>query len=51
MQKKHILIKVGDIVLLKQPKENKLSTRFNPKPISHTMVTGTRGGYQVTRHA
>ena len=25
-------IKVGDIVLLKQPKENKLSTRFNPKP-------------------
>ena len=25
-------IKVGDIVLLKQPKENKFSTRFNPKP-------------------
>ena len=54
MQKKHI--KVGDIVLLKQPKENKLSTRFKPKPYQGVamkghMVTGTRGGHQVTRHA
>ena len=49
-------IKVGDIVLLKEPKENKLSTRFNPKPyqvvaMKGHMVTGTRGGHQVTRHA
>ena len=49
-------IKVGDIVLLKQPKENKLSTRFSPKPyqvvaMKGHMVTGTRGGHQVTRHA
>ena len=54
MQKKHI--KVGDIVFLKQPKENKLSTRFKPKPYQRVamkghMVTGTRGGHQVTRHA
>ena len=54
MQKKHI--KVEDIVLLKQPKENKLSTRFKPKSyqwvaMKGTMVTGTRGGHQVTRHA
>ena len=49
-------IKVGDIVLLKQPKENKLYTRFRPKPyqvvaMKGHMVTGTRGGQQVTRHA
>ena len=49
-------IKVGDIVLLKQPRENKLSTRFNPNPyqvvaMKGHMVTGTRGGHQVTRHA
>ena len=49
-------VKVGDIVLLKQPKENKLSTRFSPKPyqvvaMKGHMVTGTRGGHPVTRHA
>ena len=49
-------IKVWDIALLKQPKENKLSTRFNPKPykvvaMTGHMVTGTRGDHQVTRHA
>ena len=49
-------IKVGDIVLLKKPKENKLSSRFSPKPyqvvaMKGHMVTGTRGGHQVTRHA
>ena len=49
-------IKVGDIVLLKQLKENKLSTRVNPKlyqvvAMKGHMVTGTRGGHQVTRHA
>ena len=54
MQKKHV--GVGEIVLLKQSKENKLSTRFNPKPyqvvaIKGHMVTGTHGGHQVTCHA
>ena len=49
-------IKVRDIVLLKQLKENKLSTRFNLKPcqvlaMKGHVVTGTRGGDQVTRHA
>ena len=44
------------MVLLKQLKENKLSTRFNTKPyqvvaLKGHMVTGTRGGDQVTRHA
>ena len=33
-------IKVGDIVLLKQPKENKLSTRFSPKPYQVVAMKG-----------
>ena len=48
-------IKIGDIVLLKQPKENKFSTRFSPKPyqvvaMKGHIVTVARGGHQVNRH-
>ena len=49
-------IKIGDIVLLKQPKENKFSTRFSRKPyqvvaMKGHMVTVARRGHQVTPHA
>lgn len=46
---------VGDNVLVKQPKENKLSTPFDPKPYQitdkkGTMVTAAREGKSITRN-
>ena len=48
-------IKVGDMVLMKQRKHNKFSTRFDPVPFrverrQGTMVTVTRNGKYVTRN-
>ena len=48
-------IKVGDTVLVRQQKENKLSTKFNPKPYTVTArkgarVTVCRNGHFITRN-
>ncbi|CAB3982993.1 Hypothetical predicted protein [Paramuricea clavata] len=48
-------IKVGDTVLIQQPKANKLSTPFNPSPYKvvarkGSMVTAERGSHKVTRN-
>lgn len=48
-------IKVGDTVLIRQPKVNKLTTPFNPKPFVVTtrkgsMVTVKRGSKKITRN-
>ena len=47
---------VGDNVLVKQPKENKLSTPFDPKPYQitnrkGTMVTASREDKSITRNS
>ena len=49
-------IQVGDIVMLKQKKQTKLSSKFDPVPfcvtrIKGTMITVTRNGRYVTRNA
>ena len=48
-------ILVGDTVLVRQQKKNKLSTRFDPEPyqvtrVKGTMVTATRPGHYVKRN-
>ena len=48
-------VKVGDIVLIRQPKTNKLSTPFNPQPYKvvarkESMVTAERGSHKDTRN-
>ena len=48
-------IKVGDIVLARQRKHNKLSTRFDPVPfqvvrLKGTMVTARRNDKYITRN-
>ena len=48
-------IKVGDFVLVKQPKINKLTSKFDPKPyqvntIKGTMITARRPNHQITRN-
>ncbi|CAB4043738.1 Hypothetical predicted protein [Paramuricea clavata] len=48
-------IKVGDTVLIQQPKANKLSTPFNPRPYKvvarkGSMVTAERGSHKLTRN-
>ena len=53
---RHRDIKLGDIVLVKQAKSNKLSTPFNPQPFvvektTGTMVTAGDGDKTVTRNA
>ena len=49
-------IQVGDTVLLKQKKQTKLSSKFDPVPfhvtrIKGTMIAVTRNGRYVTRNA
>ena len=49
------VIEVGDMVLIRQRKENKFSTRFDPHPfcvtkIKGTMITAIRNGKYVTRN-
>ena len=46
---------VGDQVLVKQPKKNKLTPHFDPKPykvtrITRNMVTACRPGHMITRN-
>ena len=46
---------IGDTVLVKQQKKNKLCTRFNPniytvKHVNGTMITATCGIYSITRN-
>lgn len=53
---KENLIKPGDVVLVKQPKKNKLSTPFNPSPLvvekkKGTMVTAHNKSKSVTRNS
>jgi len=48
-------LKVGDQVLVKQKRHNKLSTPYDPKPLVITgrkgsMVTAARGNYAITRN-
>lgn len=49
-------IKPGEVVLIRQPKQNKLSTPYNPKPFiveeqKGTMVTASDGSHTVTRNS
>ena len=49
-------IKPGEVVLMRQPKQNKLSTPYNPKPFiveekKGTMVTVRNGSQAVTRNS
>ena len=49
-------MKVGDLVLVRQRKQNKLSTRYNPNPFSvirikGTMVTARRKDKYITRNS
>ena len=49
-------IKPGEVVLMRQPKHNKLSTPYNPKPFvveekKGTMVTASNGSQTVTRNS
>ena len=53
---RHTVIQVGDRVLLRQRKQNKFSTRFDPKPFrvtrkKGTMITAFRNGKYVTRNS
>ena len=48
-------IKVGDTVLVRQPKTNKLSSKFKPHPYQVTTMKGTRvtvnrNGHFITRN-
>ena len=49
-------IKPGEVVLMRQPKRNKLSTPYNPKPFvveakKGTMVTVSNGSKTITRNS
>ena len=48
-------IDLGDYVIVKQKKKDKLSSRFDPQPYRitqrrGTMLTGTRPGHSITRN-
>ncbi|KAK3744135.1 hypothetical protein QZH41_006177 [Actinostola sp. cb2023] len=48
-------LKVGDKVLVKQPKKNKMSTPFKPEPLERkekkgSMITAHNAEYTVTRN-
>ena len=48
-------ITIGDLALVRQRKQNKLSTRFNPSPFCvtskrRTMITAQRNGNYITRN-
>lgn len=52
---KQATMKIGDCVLVKQKKNNKLTTNFDPRPlkiikIKGTMITAERPGYSITRN-
>ena len=52
---KELTINIGDIVLVKQQKKSKLSTRFNPniytvKHVKLTMTTATSGIHSITKN-
>ena len=40
-QKSQIQIQVGDLVLVRQKKQNKLSTRYDPSPFEVVQIKGT----------
>ena len=49
-------IKPGEVVLMRQPKKNKLSTPYHPKPFvveekKGSMVTASNGSQTVTRNS
>lgn len=49
-------IKPGEVVLMRQPKHNRFSTPYNPKPLvveekKGTMVTASNGSQTVTRNS
>jgi hypothetical protein len=49
-------LKVGDIVLMKQEKKNKLSTPFNPEPMTiknkkGSMITAAAENKEITRNS
>ena len=49
-------IKPGEVVLMRQPKKNKLSTPYHPKPFvveekKRSMVTASNGSQTVTRNS
>ena len=53
---KPCMIKEGDAVLIKQPKANKLTTPFNPKPYKvvsrkGSMITAKQGEHSITRNS
>ena len=53
---KPCMIKEGDAVLVKQPKANKLTTPFNPKPYKvvsrkGSMITAKQGEHSITRNS
>ena len=53
---KPCMIETGDAVVVKQPKENKLTTPFNPKPYKvlsrkGSMITAQRGSHKITRNS
>ena len=52
---KKILISVGDLVIYKQEKKNKFSTKFNPLPykvikVNGSTITVQRNSHQITRN-
>ena len=49
-------LQVGDTVLVRQPRRNKLSTPYDARPLeiitrSGSMITAQRGDYTITRNA
>ena len=53
---KPCMIKEGDAILVKQPKANKLTTPFNPKPYKvvsrkGSMITAKQGEHSITRNS
>ena len=52
---KKSVIEIGDLILIRQRKENKFSTKFDPKPfrvtkVKGTMITSVRNGKYITRN-
>eukprot|EP00794_Sanderia_malayensis_P017917 gene17917-19694_t len=52
---KESMISVGDLVIVKQRKQNKFSTKFNPNPYTviakkGTMITAENQNHQITRN-
>ena len=48
-------VEIGDLVLVRQKRKNKFSTRFDPRPyrvvrVKGTMITACRDGHYVTRN-